>query len=120
MVVDVRVVEEGAADYGSRGHYDPPKLWISLFSFVFLLLCQGKGGGGGTEVDTSAGRLSEAKTQRRPDSARERVRGGGFLCCFVVFVSFFEQGKRRHVEEKVMANGGDWVKRGGGLRRATA
>ena len=44
MVVDVRVVEEGAADYGSRGHYYPPKLWISLFYFVFLLLCQGKGG----------------------------------------------------------------------------
>ena len=57
-----------AADYGTRGRYDPPKLWISVFSFVFLLLCQGKGG---TEVDTSAWRLSEAKTQRRP-RARER------------------------------------------------
>ena len=45
---------------------------------------------------------------------------GGFLCCFVVFVSFFEQGKRRHVEEKVMAKGGERVKRGGGLRRAAA
>ena len=33
-----------AADYGARGHYDPPRLGISLFSFVFLL-CQGKGGG---------------------------------------------------------------------------
>ena len=42
---DVRVVEEGAAGYGARGRYDPPKLWISLLSFVFLLLCQGKGGG---------------------------------------------------------------------------
>ena len=52
MLDDVCVVEEGAADYGSRGHYDPPKLWISLFSFVFLLLCQGKGG---TKVDTSVG-----------------------------------------------------------------
>ena len=39
-----------------------------------------------TEVDTSAGALSEAKTQRRPHSARESERGG-FLCCFVVFVS---------------------------------
>ena len=40
------------------------------------------------EVDTSAGRLSEAKTQRRPE--RERVRGeGGFpllLCCFCTFL----------------------------------
>ena len=72
------------------------------------------------EVDTSAVRLSEAKTQRRP-TARERiVRGGVFLCCFVVFVSFFEQGKRRHVEEKVMAKGGEWVKQGGGLRMAAA
>ena len=44
MVVEVRGVEEAAADYGSRGHYDPPKLWISLFSFVFLLLYQGKWG----------------------------------------------------------------------------
>ena len=48
MVDDVRVVEEVAADYGARGHYDPPKLWfpcVFLFYFVFTLLCQGKGGG---------------------------------------------------------------------------
>ena len=38
MVDDVRVVEEGAADYGVWGRYDPPKLWISLFSFVFLFV----------------------------------------------------------------------------------
>ena len=86
MLDDVRVVEEGAADYGARGRYDPPKLWISLFSFVFLLLCPGKGG---TEVDTSAGRLSEAKTQRRP-TAREREsegRGVSFgVCCFCIFL----------------------------------
>ena len=68
MVDDVRVVEEGAADYGARGRYDPPKLWISMFSFVFLLLCQGKGGRRSTRA---RGRLSEAKTQRRP-TARER------------------------------------------------
>ena len=43
MVDDVRVVEEGAADYGARGRYDPPKLWISLFSFVFLLFVSGQG-----------------------------------------------------------------------------
>ena len=57
------------------------------------------------EVDTSAGRLSEAKTQRRP-RARERVRWGGFICCFVVFVSFFEQGRRRHVEKEMFAKRG--------------
>ena len=34
----VRDVEEGAADYGVWGRYDPPKLWISLFSFVFLFV----------------------------------------------------------------------------------
>ena len=43
-VGDVRVVEERAADYGARGRYDPPKLWISLFSFVFLLFVSGQGG----------------------------------------------------------------------------
>ena len=31
----VRDVEEGAADCGVWGRYDPPKLGISLFSFVF-------------------------------------------------------------------------------------
>ena len=44
MVDDVRVVEEGAAGYGTRGRYDPQKLWISLFSFVFLLFVLGQGG----------------------------------------------------------------------------
>ena len=34
----VRDVEEGAADCGVWGRYDPPKLWISLFSFVFLFV----------------------------------------------------------------------------------
>ena len=63
----VRVVEEGAADYGVWGHYGPPKLWISLFSFVFLFVCVRAR----AEFDTSAWRLSEAKTQRRP-RARER------------------------------------------------
>ena len=49
------LLKKGAADYGARGHYDPPKLWfpcVFLFSFVFMLLCQDKGW---TEVDTSAG-----------------------------------------------------------------
>ena len=72
------------------------------------------------EVDTSAGRLSEAKTQRRPRARERESERGGFLRCFVVFVSFFEQGRRRHVEEKMLAKRGEWVKRGGGLRGATA
>ena len=44
----VRVVEEGAADDGVWGRYDPSKLWfpcVFRLSFVFLLLCQGKGEG---------------------------------------------------------------------------
>ena len=47
------------------------------------------------KVDTSAGRLSEAKTQRRP-TARERVRGGGgFLCCLLFLYLSFEQGEKK-------------------------
>ena len=76
-------------------------------------------GQGGTEVDTSAGARSEAKTQRRPHSSRERVRGGGgFLCCCCCI--FLLSRARRHVEEKVLDKGGERVKRGGGLRRAAA
>ena len=44
MVDDVRVVEEGAADYGTRGLYDPPKLWFPCSSFVFLFVVPGHGG----------------------------------------------------------------------------
>ena len=43
---------------------------------------------GGTEVDTSAGRLSEAKTQRRPDSARESESGGvSFVVSLFLYLS---------------------------------
>ena len=46
------------------------------------------------EVDTSAGRLSEAKTQRRP-TARERVRWGvSFVVVLFLYLSF-EQGKKK-------------------------
>ena len=38
------LLKKGAADYGALGRYDPPKLWISLFSFVFLLFVSGQGG----------------------------------------------------------------------------
>ena len=105
--------EEGAADDGTRGRFDPPNLRFPCSFFVLSSsVCQSKG----DEVDTGAGALSEAKTQRRPHSARERVRVGAFLCCFVVYVFFFQQGKKRH-------RGGDYgeeavkrVKCGGGLR----
>ena len=53
------------------------------------------------EVDTSAGRLSEAKTQRRPE--RERVRGeGGFpllFCCFCIFLSSRARKRTRRGED---------------------
>ena len=66
-------------------------------------------GQGGTEVDTSAGRLSKAKTQRRPTAReRESERGGGFhllFCCFCIFLS--SRARIRHVEMKVLAKRGD-------------
>ena len=40
----VHVVEEWAADDGVWGRYDPPKLWISMFSFVFLFVVSGQKG----------------------------------------------------------------------------
>ena len=44
-----------------------------------------------------------------------------FVVSLFLYLSF-EQGRarRRHVEEKMLDKRGDWVKRGGGLRRATA
>ena len=49
------------------------------------------------EVDTSAGRLSEAKTQRRPTAReRESERGGGFSFVVLLFLYLsFEQGKKK-------------------------
>ena len=41
MVDDVRVAEEGAADYGTRGRYDPPKLWFLWRFFVFFVVVSG-------------------------------------------------------------------------------
>ena len=38
MTGAVRDVEEGAANCGVWGLYDPPRLGISLFSFVFLFV----------------------------------------------------------------------------------
>ena len=48
------------------------------------------------------------------------MRGGVLFVVSLFLYLFFEQGKKRHVEEKVMAKGGGRVKRGGGLRRAAA
>ena len=89
MVDDVRVAEEGAADYETRGRYDPPKLWFPCYFFVFLF---GESGQWVTEVETSAGTLSEAKTQRRPHSARERVRWVvSFVVLLFLYLSFSRQ-----------------------------
>ena len=43
----VRCAEEGAADYGTRGRYDPPKLWFPCSFFVFLFVVPGQRGDGG-------------------------------------------------------------------------
>ena len=88
-MVAVRVAEEGAVDYETRGRYDPPKLWFPC-SFYVLFVVQWPGG---TEVDTSAGTLSEAKTQRRPHSVRERVRGWEFPLLFRCFCIFLLAGQ---------------------------
>ena len=53
MLDDVRVVEEGAADYGTRGRYDPPKLWFPLLLIRVVVRCVRANVG--TDVDTSAG-----------------------------------------------------------------
>ena len=53
-------------------------------------------GQGGTEVDTSAGRLSEAKTQRRPTAReRETERGGVSFVVLLFLYLYFEQGKKK-------------------------
>ena len=93
MVDDVRVAEEGAADYGTRGRYDPPKLWFPCSYSCSVCCVRARG----TEVDTSAGALSEAKTQRRPRSARERVRGGvSFVVSLFLYLSF-SRARKRHL-----------------------
>ena len=47
MVDDVRVAEEGAADYETRGRYDQPKHWVHCSFFVLLLfIVPGQGDGG--------------------------------------------------------------------------
>ena len=81
MVDDVRVVEEVAADYGTRGRYDPPKLWFPCSSFVFFVVVSVHGGQRSTRAQ---GTLSEAKTQRRPHSERERV---SFVVSLFLYIS---------------------------------
>ena len=44
MLDDVRVVEEEAADYGTRGRYDPPKLWFPGSSSCSVCCVRAKGG----------------------------------------------------------------------------
>ena len=57
-------------------------------------------GQGGRRSTRSRGTLSEAKTQRRPHSARERVRGRGvsFVVLLFLYLSF-EQGKKTRRDE---------------------
>ena len=55
MLDDVRVVEEEAGGYGTRGRYDPLKLWFPCSSSCSVVCARAR-----AEVDTSAGRLSEA------------------------------------------------------------
>ena len=38
MVDDERVAGEGAVDYGTRGRYDPPKLWFPRSFFVLFVV----------------------------------------------------------------------------------
>ena len=54
-------------------------------------------------------------------TALERVRRGGvsFVVSLFLYLSF-SMAWRRHVEKTGMAKRGVWVKRGGGVRRATA
>ena len=77
MLDDVRGVEEGAVDYGTWGRLTRQNSGFHVLLRVLFVMS----GQGGTDVDTSAGALSEAKTQRRPHSAREREsgRGGNFV-----------------------------------------
>ena len=77
------------------------------------LLCQGNGGQRSTRA---RGTLSEAKTQRRPHSARERVRyGRGFpllFRCFCIFLVAGPKTPRRPLRRRK----GDRVKSCGGVR----
>ena len=84
----------------------PAKTLVSLCLPV-LLRVHVVVSGQGRRSTRARGRLSEAKTQRRPE--RERVRGeGGFPLLFCCFVSFFRAGQgKRHVEEKMLAKRGD-------------
>ena len=118
MLDDVRVVEEGAADYGTRVVMTRQNL-VSMFLLRVLFVVSGQGG---TEVDPSAGTLSEAKTQRRtPQRERERetVRDGGCPLLLFLYLSFSRAGKdvrRERLREQAVK----WVKCGGGVRRAAA
>ena len=86
MVDDVRVVEEGAADYGTWGRYDPPKLWFPCSFFVFLFVLSGQGGRGSTRARGLA-KLGQDPTAA-PQREGDRVRGGGFLLLFRCFCIF--------------------------------
>ena len=65
-------------------------------------------GQGGRRSTRARGTLNEAKTQRRPYSARERVRGWGitFVVSLFLYLSF-SRARIRHVEKMVKAKGAE-------------
>ena len=92
--------EEGVADYGTRGRYDPPKLWFPLFLLRVVVVCCARARADGGRHER--GELSEDKTQRRPHSARESERGGFPLLfrCFCIFLSAGQEETPRDDYEK--------------------
>ena len=85
---------------------------------MFLLFVSGQG----RRSTRARGRISEAKTQRRPRARERESEGGVFFVDLLFLYLSFKQGRARRmdVEVKKLYKGGDWVKGGGGLRRATA
>ena len=87
----------------------------SSFFALSLSVCQGKG----DEVDTGAGALSEAKTQRRPHSARESKRGG-FPLLFRCLCIFLSAGREETPRRRLRRGGGEKGEARTCFKRATA
>ena len=81
------------ADYVTRGRTTRQNFDLPVpSSCCCCLLCQGKGDGGRHE---RGGRLSEAKTQRRPHSARERESERGGISIVVSLFLFLLAGQEK-------------------------
>ena len=86
------LLKKGAADYGARGHYEPPNFGFPVFAGSPS--CSRCCVRARVEVDTSAGRLSEAKTQRRPTAReRESERVVSFVVLLFLYLSFSRASK---------------------------